>query len=105
MLDECFGDEPDDEHKPVIAVIKKSFMGVNIYTHIRDFSDNEKMQKKARTAKLSEENEELLVDLSENSIAPALDIIANDLKKAAEQFAANSERIKKGLNLYEPVAK
>jgi len=104
VIDDCFDEDQqeDEEFKQVIKLIKGSFIGSSLNTHIKTFSDVEKMTKKG--AKLEEESLDILLDISENSIAPALEIIKNDLKNGAEQYAANSERIKAGLELFEPVS-
>lgn len=60
------------------------------------------MKKKGRS--LDEDGLDILLDISEGSIAPALEIIKNDLKEAAAQFVANAERIKAGLELFQPIA-
>ena len=56
------------------------------------------MKKKDKS--LDEDSLDILLDISEGSIAPALEIIKNDLKEAAAQFVANAERIKAGLELF-----
>jgi len=84
VLDDCFDEDQqeDDEFKQVIKVIKASFIGSSLNTHIKTFTDVEKMTKKG--AKLDEDSLEILLDISENSVAPALEIIKNDLKNRAE---------------------
>lgn len=104
MIDDCFDEDQqeEEEFKAVIKIIKASFIGSSLNTHIKTFSDVERMTKKG--AKLEEESLDILLDISENSITSALEIIKADLKSGAEQYAANSERIKAGLELFEPVS-
>ena len=59
---------------------------------------------KTKGKSLDEDSLDILLDISENSIAPALEVIKNDLKEAATQFVANAERIKAGLELFSPIA-
>ena len=84
MLDDCFDEDQqeDDEFKPVIKVINSSFIGSSLNAHIKTFTDVEKMTKKG--AKLDEDSLDILLDISENSVAPALEIVKNDLKNRAE---------------------
>lgn len=59
---------------------------------------------RGKAGKLSEDEMDILLEISSDSIAPALEILKSDLKSNAEQYLANSERIEKGLELYAPVS-
>jgi hypothetical protein len=64
LIDECFDEDQqeEEEFKPVIKIIKNSFIGNSLNAHIKAFSDVQRMTR--RGARLEEDSLDLLLDLS-----------------------------------------